>query len=124
MSFLGHSEYFAHLTWCWSCTADTWCQTTSFIDSICLSKFFKIWMFKCLRCRQSVIMIIDEKLRDNVTSFWILRHNFMETSSFLFWEIKLHMTCNFLKLVEQFFLRSSDNIMNFIYLIQFILTGK
>ena len=124
MSFLRHSEYLAHLRRSWSGTIDSTSKPTFLDDSILLSKLLKIWMLESLCSRHSMIMVIDQKLCNDVTSIWVLRHHLWKTRTFLVGEVKLHMTCHLLELIEQFSIWSSNYIVDFMNLIKLIGTWK
>jgi len=71
-----------------------------------------------------MIMIVDQKFSNDLCGLWVIRHHLGDSCSFLFREVKLHMRSHFLKLVEQFFVWCSYNVMDFVHLIQLVCSWK
>lgn len=67
-----------------------------------------------------MIVVVYQKFLDDITSLWVLWNQFLKSRSFLLWKVEFHVACNFLELVEELFIWSSDNVMNFVYLVKLI----
>ena len=82
-------------------------------------------MFKRLCRSDSIIGVVDEKLHDQVLGiFWNMGYQLWDSSSFLWWKVELHVRGMLLESVKQFLLWCSKNIMNFVNLIELVVSWK
>lgn len=81
-------------------------------------------MLEGLRRRQPMIMVVDEKLGDHVARFGVLRYHFCEARTLLYREVKLHVTCDLLKLIEQLLLRRAQYVVDLVHLVELIGTWE
>ena len=77
-------------------------------------------MLQRLSCGHPVIVVVDEELADDVTGVLMLRYQLGQTCPFLLWEVKFHVARNLLELVKQLFVGSSDDVVNFVDLIELV----
>lgn len=124
MRLLRHSEHLAHLRGRRRSTAQTsMCkaaEATLLGKTIRLAQLLEVWVLEGLRRRQPMVVIVNEKLRDNVARFRVLRYHFREARALLYREVKLHVTCDLLKLIEQLLLRRAQYVVNLVHLVELI----
>jgi len=82
-------------------------------------------MFKRLGAGHAIRLVIVQHFCDY---FLHLRadvwNEFSDSSTLLLWKIELHVTGDFLKLLQQRFVWSTKNVVNFVDLIKFIVTWE
>ena len=82
-------------------------------------------MLQRLTSCDSVIRIINHQLLNEVLDLDArVRYQLNDTGSLNNWEIKLHMSSVLLEVVEQRFFRRSQNVVNFMDLVNFIVSRK
>ena len=85
-------------------------------------------MFQCLRCRYTIVCVVDEQFLDQVNDFraglgdkfgnaCTLDSSHAELS-------KVHVTGMALELVKEGFLRRAEYVMYLVHLVELIITGK
>jgi hypothetical protein len=77
-------------------------------------------MLQRLSCGHPMIVVVDQELADDVTGVWMLRYQLGQTCPFFLWEVEFHVARYLLELVKQLFVWSSNDIVNFVDLIEFI----
>ena len=82
-------------------------------------------MFQGLSCSYSVIRIINQQFLNDVLDVGAsVRYQLGDTSPLNNWEIELHVGSILLEVVEQRFFRGAQYVVNFVYLIHFIIPRK
>jgi hypothetical protein len=82
-------------------------------------------MLQRLTSCDSVIRIINHQLLNEVLDLDArVRYQLNDTGSLNNWEIKLHVSSVLLEVVEQRFFRRSQNVVNFMDLVNFIVSRK
>ena len=71
-----------------------------------------------------MVVVVYQQFLYDFASLLVLRDHLLEACSLFLREVKLHVTCHFLKLIKQLFLRSSKDIMNLMNLVQLISSWK
>ena len=89
------------------------------------SELFKPAVFQGLTCCYTVIRIINHQFRNEVLDIGAsVRYQLNETGPLNSWEIELHVGSVLLEVVEQYFIRGAQYVVNFMYLIHLIITRK
>ena len=99
MSLLRHPEHFTHLGRCGCCTTYPTLKIAILDQAVLLAQLLEVRVLQCLPRAQPVIVVVYQQLTDDVDGVWVLRNEFGEASSLLFWEIEVHVTGDFLKLI-------------------------
>lgn len=81
-------------------------------------------MLQGLSGRHAVIVVVNQKFSYDIARFWILRNQLRQASALLLWKVELHVARHLLKLVQKLLLRRSNNIMNFVDLVEFVGTRE
>lgn len=90
-----------------------------------LSELFEPRMLQGLTSCDSVIRIVDKKLDDQVLNICAsMRNQLYYSGSFHGRKIELHMRCIFLKVVQESLFRAAQDIVNFVNLVNFIISWE
>ena len=92
----------------------------------CVKKLCKIFMLYSIFSSNSLIIIISKELRKKIPQVrWTsTRKKLINSNSFFMRKVYLHMRSLWAKSLQDLIFRSSQNIMNSIHLIKFILSRK
>ena len=94
-------------------------------ELVLLSNLCEPRVLDSLRGCDSVVRVVDQHLSDEIQDFWrCMWYQFGDSSALDVREVELHVRCMFLEFVKQPFVWSSEDVMNFVDLVQFIVTGK
>ena len=78
-----------------------------------------------MRCCWSVVSIVGQHLKNDVLCVLAhMRYQLCNALELARRKLKLHVCCNFLELVDQLLWRGSNDVMDLVYLIELVLTGK
>jgi hypothetical protein len=93
-----------------------------------LADLTKPWVLQSLGGRDSVISVVNEKFLDQIDYLGAsLGNKFGDAGPFYASHAELsevHVRCVPLKLVQQLLVRSAEDVMNFVDLVEFIVTGE
>lgn len=67
-----------------------------------------------------MVVVVYQKFLDNLPCFRILRNHLLETCALFLREIEFHVTRYFLKLVQEFLLGSTQNVVDFVDLVELV----
>ena len=99
MRLLRHPEHLAHLRRCWRRAADPSLKIALLNQSVLLAELFEVWVLQCLAGTQTVIVVIDQQLTNNVDGVRVLWDEFGQASALFFRKVEIHVTGHLLKLV-------------------------
>lgn len=86
-----------------------------------VSHVFEIRVFEHLTGTRSVVRVVSDHPKDELLAlFRHVRYELRNSSVFLRREVKLHVSCMLLKSFKQSRIRRSEDVMNFVNLIQLI----
>jgi hypothetical protein len=96
---LGHAEDLAHLRWRWGGAVDA-SDAALLLDPVLLSQLLEVRVLQGLGGRHPMVVVVYQQFLYDFASVLVLRDHLLEASSLFLREVKLHVTCHFLKLIQ------------------------